>query len=143
MNLIKLLFSIATLSTLSSCLFKALTPPTSQELESADYGPPPPTQDKAIMRTLVVRRLKDVGYFDPNSAEVEDCSTPEKHWEYDTGRSTMEKTAYSFGWNFLCDVNVKNRQGGYTGFHRFNFLFSKDTVIGSDQFFNANTWNVP
>jgi hypothetical protein len=141
MNYLKVTILLAILTALSSCnlLFKSLTPPTSKDLEAADYGSPPATGNKEVMRGLVVKRLKDVGYFDPNSAEVEDCSIPEKHWEYSSVNSTMDKTGYSFGWRFLCDVNVKNRLGGYTGFRRSDFLYYNGNVIGSDQFYNGHT----
>lgn len=122
------------MTTSCSILFSSLEPPTSKELETADYGPAPDTNNQTEMRKLIVKRLKDLTFFDPNSAEVEECSAPEKAWEYDLGRTKPSKTAYFFGWNFLCDVNVKNRMGGYTGFRRSKMLYQNGSIVDGDNF---------
>lgn len=116
------IISVLVILILSACGQLPKVKPTDSELASANYGIPP---NKSEFSELLRKYLKKSGYKDPNSAQVEDCSDPQKKWQHVEDEYTPK---YFYGWQFECDLNAKNSMGGYVGFSRETFLFKDGEV---------------
>lgn len=92
---------VIALALIGAALSACATPPTAQQVASADYGPFPDSYQETI-KTYMASVLKD-----PDSARFDFSRTPVKAW-YGYGEKT-------FGWATCAGVNAKNSYGGYTG----------------------------
>lgn len=88
--------------------------PTNSDIRNAYFGEKPNQQEKLqIINEYVSRDL-----IDPESLRLK-CAQPRKGW----ARPFFSKPV-TFGYVFACDVNAKNRMGGYTGGELYVFLFN-------------------
>jgi len=97
--------------------------PTPQEISTANYGNPPETSDTI---GLARNKLKAMGYFDPNGAEIENCTEIKKMFIKDkqgSDYSRWDSRAILYGYGFYCDVNSSNRFGAKTGFSKTLLFF--------------------
>jgi hypothetical protein len=123
-SVLKPLFSLIGVCFLVSACMTKRPVPTTDELNSANYGTKPiPEEVPEMVRSYLKRR----GYFDPNGAEIEDCSEPEKAWKYDP--DNFEGWSYLFGWQVRCDINAKNRMGGFIGFEAYDYLVKDGEIL--------------
>lgn len=91
------------------------TPPTQEELSSADYGQYPADYEniiKGYMRTI----LKD-----PDSARYQFLNTPKTGWNGFGGKK--------FGYVVCAYINAKNSYGGYVGNRMSHFMIKNGRVI--------------
>ncbi len=93
-----------------------LNKPTQLQIDNADYGSCPGSY-KELIESRVKRRL-----IDPYSAVFSEWRGPSKGYFYDINGSY-------FGYRVCCEVNAKNRMGGYTGSQPFYFLIRNGQVI--------------
>jgi len=106
--------------------------PSAEQLANADYGPKPNNDE---IPEMVRRFLKRGGYFDPNGAEIEGCTEPRTVWldEFDCDGgpdyNPTGKTEFIFAWESRCDINSKNRMGGFTGFRRESYTLKNGKVV--------------
>lgn len=98
-----------------SALAGCATPPTQQEISSADYGPEP-SNYQAVIKDYMASALKD-----PESAR------------YEFYRKTTEKgfsgNPRTYGWVTCFNVNAKNSYGGYTGMQKYFVLIRHNVVV--------------
>lgn len=114
MALIKLAVGVVILS-----MIGCATPrPSGDDERMANYGERP-NDEKALSS---VKEYMGNKLLDPYSA-IYSCTKPIKAWV----TSSLLKSAdfggkVSYGFVVACDINAKNRLGGYTGTKRYNFL---------------------
>lgn len=111
------IFSLILFSTFLACSPVKIMAPNEADLLSANYGNPPPV---SALPELIKKYLKRKGYKDPNSAEIEDCSAPQKGWMH---AGEKWESIFEYGWQFECDINAKNSMGGYVGFSREKYVY--------------------
>jgi hypothetical protein len=104
------LIGAALLLSLAGCA----TPPTQEELATADYGPFPKDYQDTI-RAYFDQTLKD-----PDSVRYKWRGEPSRGWETLGGKK--------FGWRVCVDVNAKNSYGGYTGYQTSYFMFQNHRI---------------
>ncbi|HMS26260.1 MAG TPA: hypothetical protein PKC80_02675 [Burkholderiaceae bacterium] len=100
-----------------------VTPPSQEQMLSADYGPIP-TEDQ-IQRGIVSYlepRLKD-----PDSALTKNITKPKKG--YLTLTSIAAGSSYTYGWIVHFEVNAKNSYGGYVGYKEYSVVFRDGKVM--------------
>ncbi|WP_395406253.1 hypothetical protein ACHMW6_06160 [Pseudoduganella sp. UC29_106] len=93
------------------------SPPTTQELALADYGPAPKNY-KVTVTAHMQMLLKD-----PDSARYGFYIEPVKGY---AGRQRV------FGWATCVMINAKNSFGGYTGAQQYFFLIRNDKIVFYD-----------
>jgi hypothetical protein len=96
-------------------LFGCATPPTQQEIASADYGVYPKDYEE-IIKSYMNGILKD-----PMSAQYTFLGAPQIAWTSFGGRK--------FGYGTCVRINAKNSFGGYTGNHLSYFLIRNGSVV--------------
>lgn len=75
--------------------------------------PPPPTEQEAMQK---ISAYLESALFDPYSAKVSCTHVPHPSWIWaGTG------TDIRYGYLSLCNINAKNKLGGYTGAKRYVF----------------------
>lgn len=116
---------------LTSCM-KAPVPTQEDINNSSNYG-----NYVVPTKALVSKFLKTRDFYDPNSLELEDCSLEgEKAWIYNPD----DHSKFIYGYWASCDVNTKNRVGGYTGFKTVRLFQSKGVILDSENLlFNPQT----
>lgn len=92
--------------------------PTSEEMNSADFGPPPKDYE-ATVREHLSQTLKD-----PYSYDLKFLFEPRKDW---SGLGARKQ----FGYAVCANLNAKNSFGAYTGFKLTYFLIRYDQVVAS------------
>jgi len=105
----KTILLIAAIFLVSGCA----KPPTTAELNSADYGPKPEVYKEAIKAYYNSKLL------DPYSSMFT-FTEPRKGW---SGPNTV------YGWKVCGTVNGKNRMGGYAGAKPFYVLFRNGEIV--------------
>lgn len=95
----------------------AISPPTAQEAENADYGEYPSAY-REIVKAHMEYRLKD-----PSSAIYNFLNTPKRDWY-------RLNTIY-YGYGVCVAINAKNSYGGYTGNKVNYFLIKNDNIVMS------------
>lgn len=89
--------------------------PRSEEARMADFSEKPTKQETESK----INRYLEQTLFDPYTAKVS-CSQPtEKSW---ISNNMFNKPRYGF--LVKCDINAKNRMGGYTGLTEYWFVFN-------------------
>ena len=91
--------------------------PTQEEMNKADYGPPPTSYSTQITNIL------KANLFDPFSAVIE-IGTPEKNWYRENAFSENK-----FAWCVNARMNAKNRLGGYVGWHYYTFCYKNGVLV--------------
>ena len=104
-----------------------ITQPTPEQKAQADYGQKP-TQSE--LPGMIRKYLKSQEYYDPNGAEIENCTDLVQGW-IDNFNYT-DSTPFIFVWTVKCDVNGKNRMGGFTGFQTLEYHLKDGAVIEGD-----------
>ena len=98
-------------------------PPTSAELESAEYGIPPVGDHAHAIATTFGPTLRD-----PESARYQ-LGEPERSWlpryHFDVDRVAPYKSGHVFGWTIRFTVNAKNAFGGYAGAQAYEAFFQE------------------
>jgi hypothetical protein len=86
------------------------------DIFAADFGPKP-TQEEVLssVKSDMSRLL-----FDPYSA-VYECGLARKAWANLLG-------TIHFGWVAFCEINAKNRFGGYVGVRPYGFMINYGRV---------------
>lgn len=90
--------------TLAGCA----TPPSTEQISNANYGPYPTNYD------VIVKRHLNALLKDPSSAQWRKIKSPDKGWSVYFGRTV-------YGYAVCYGVNAKNSFGGYVG-ERLNFF---------------------
>jgi hypothetical protein len=88
--------------------------PSIQELDAADYGPPP-ANFKLNVLSFMQAHLRD-----PESARYTFYQVPQK---------TYAGTPRKYGWAACVTVNAKNAYGGYTGGKPYFFMVRNNVII--------------
>lgn len=97
------------------CLISACTVPVTPEQSRDAVFEPEPAFEFAV--ASITDYIKESA-IDPESVLVE-CNPAVKGW------ARRDKTASPrFGWLYLCDINARNRFGGYTGNRRHLFVIN-------------------
>ena len=122
----KLLILICSLILLSCTTNNSFYKPTVEQLKVAHYGSKPLVSN---IPQMVRNYLKISKYYDPNGAEIEECAEPVKGWIDDLSVDYDINNPYLYGWKTQCDINSKNRIGGFTGFKRKSYFIKNDQVI--------------
>jgi hypothetical protein len=91
--------------------------PKQDQIQSAYYGEKP-SREAAL---LIVKNYMSNILIDPYSATY-DCDTPRKAWANHVGR-------IYYGYVVFCDINAKNRFGGYVGSELSGFLLNSGKVV--------------
>lgn len=111
---------------LLSCATKVRTP-SPEQLSSAQYGSAPA---KLEVPEMIRRYLKASGYYDPNGSEIEACTDPIQGWVKNPNYDSREE--FVFGWKVSCDINGKNRMGGFVGFETIQYFVKDGNVIAGN-----------
>lgn len=105
---------------------KLAPPPTSAEIDAADYGVAPENPKEQVLAKLKIILP------DPMSAVVEWQGECVKSWwlypptgtTYLPGfRTPPPPQEVRFGWSIKANINAKNLLGGYVGFRLYTFYF--------------------
>ena len=122
---IKLLSLFAALA-----LVACATPVTQSEIQQAKFTPQP---KQAEIDKEVNSYLK-ANINEPEAAKKE-CSPPRKAW----ARALSYEPA-KFGWMVVCDVNAKEKSGGFGPLKAYMFLFTTNGnyAYDSSSFVNIN-----
>jgi len=113
--------------TLTILLFSCAHAPTSEEIQSADYGPYPDNYEDVI-KSYYSRSL-----FDPYSAIYTFDMSPRKGWA--SGMSGA-----SYGWVVCGTLNGKNRYGGYVGAKPIYVMIRYGSVAMAEEGYLANSY---
>lgn len=131
---------VATIIVSSILMTGCKTPPTRDELATANYGPKvSQAQMVSFVKSYMSSRL-----IDPSSATYR-CNTPHKAWikagSRGEGNATFNSTYY--GYFSTCLINGKNRLGGYTGSKEFSFMIyqhgNSSAIVHFDGFLAGGT----
>lgn len=102
--------------------------PTREAIQRADYGEKPnDTFAHTVIKESLVKSL-----IDPDSLKL-GCAESKKGWLRGPGLSSP----HNYGWVIYCEVNAKNRLGGYTGAKPYVYLFRGNQVIATDTYGDA------
>jgi len=99
---------------------------TREQWQKADYGE---KQDNSAYQAYIQESIKS-SLIDPDSLKMS-CADARKGWVKDIGYPL------TFGWVVYCQVNAKNRFGGYAGSKPYVYLFKGKTVLIANTFGNA------
>ncbi len=94
------------------------TPPTSSELENADYGSYP-----ANYKKILENKIK-MALIDEDSAKFRYSGDPLKAW-----KPLTNGNGYVYGWDVCVEVNAKNRMGGYVGYKPYYAFIKNGNVL--------------
>lgn len=97
-----------------------------EQMANADYGQ---KMDDSLYVAYIQQSLRK-SLIDPDSLKLS-CANARKGWLRGLGYQPPQ-----FGWVVYCEVNGKNRFGGYTGAKPYVYLFRGDRVI--DQYPDAS-----
>lgn len=97
-------------------LAACITPPTTAEMQAADYGPYPADYQ------AIVRNYMDDYLNDNESARYKFINQPVKF-------TTNDLTKHLYGWAACVDVNGKNQYGAYVGYKMHFFLINNGRII--------------
>ena len=114
----KLLLTLFTLPLITACAL----PVTQEAIDAASFGPEPIREE---YMAIIEERIRGIA-LDPESI-ILNCLEATKGW---ARRNEMDQP--SFGWLVACDVNGRNRFGGYTGNQPYAFLFNERGVLVLD-----------
>ena len=120
------LIGLAAVLALTACA----TPVTQSEIQQAKFAPAPKQAD---IDKEVNAYLK-ANINEPEAAKKE-CAPPRKAW----ARAFSYETP-KFGWMVVCDVNAKEKSGGYGPLKAYMFLFTENGNFSYDPsaFVNIN-----
>jgi hypothetical protein len=108
---------------LAGCSFA----PSKEQVANADFGErPDSTRATATITNYLERTL-----IDPGSLRLR-CAEARKGW----ARELISRPS-QFGWVVYCEVNAKNRLGGYTGAKPHIYLFKGDRLVLENSFGDA------
>ena len=106
----KMLLAFITLPIITACA----VPVTQEAVDTASFGPEP---QKEEYMTIIEDHLRGIA-LDPKSI-ILNCLEATMGW---ARRRVTDQP--SFGWLVACDVNGRNRFGGYTGIQPYVFIFN-------------------
>lgn len=119
MNRIGLALSLACPVFLIGC---AASPPTAEELASADYGTPISQQEaEEKAKSWLKGHLRD-----PSSAEYE-WGTVQQGW---ARTAPIEGGRLIWGYRLEARINARNGFGGYNGYKPYQFMFKNGELDG-------------
>lgn len=105
---------------LSGC---ASSPPTAEQLQSAEYGPYP-----SNWKEQVKERMKII-LVDPDSVQYRfNYPEPKKAWHDILGDEGMFSTERIYGWRTCFQYNAKNSLGGYVGYKDVFVFFNNGQI---------------
>lgn len=93
-------------------------PVTKEQWQNANFGE---KLDKSVYVAYIQKSIKE-SLVDPDSLKMS-CFDPVKGWAQD-----INEPRY-FGWLVYCEVNAKNRMGGYAGAKHYIYLFKGNKVL--------------
>ena len=114
----KILIAIIALSIVAACA----VPVTREAMEAASFGPEPLREE---YMAIIEGHIRGIA-LDPESI-ILNCFDATKGW---ARRNVSDQPA--FGWLVACDVNGRNRFGGYTGNQPYVFLFNDGGTLVLD-----------
>ena len=112
----RILLLTVVLAVLSGCA----TTVTREQWQSADYGE---KLDNSVYLAYIQKSVQN-SLIDPDSLRMS-CADARKGW------ATNINERAQFGWIVYCEVNAKNRFGGYVGAKPYIYLFKGDKVLVS------------
>ena len=112
----RFLLLTAILAALTGCA----TTVTREQWHNADYGG---KQDNSVYVAYIQQSVKS-SLIDPDSLKMS-CADARKGWAKNINKP------HQFGWIVCCEVNAKNKFGGYTGAKHYIYLFKGDKVLVS------------
>jgi len=112
----RILLLIVILAALTGCA----TTVTNEQWQKADYGK---KLDQSVYVAYIEQSVKS-SLIDPDSLQMS-CADARKGWAKNINEP------HQFGWLVFCQVNAKNRFGGYTGAKHYIYLFKGDQVLVS------------
>lgn len=120
---------LATTLSLAGCA--TLTVPTQEQLATADYGPPPPSNTTEVIKQSLLNSLKD-----PDSLKDFSVFPSEKAWfRIDRGwiGALGGKPAQEFVycWRVPFQYNAKNSYGGYVGTQLYYQYYKDGELLGT------------
>ena len=95
--------------------------PSNVRMMYANYGERP---NEARAKKTITNYLES-SLIDPDSLRLK-CAEPQKGWAREASSRPPR-----FGWIIYCEVNAKNRLGGYTGAKPDIYLFNGNNLVGS------------
>lgn len=93
---------------------------TMEQWQNADYGQ---KLDSSVYVAYIQQSVQS-RLIDPDSLKLS-CAEARKGWAKDINQP------HQFGWVVYCEVNAKNKFGGYTGAKHYIYLFRGDKVLVS------------
>jgi len=99
---------------LAGCSISSRPGPSQEDMDRADFGPPPRDIDKTILAWM------DEHLYDPISAIMEILSPPEKSWWGNTGTLMVPREIH-YCWIVKTRIIAKNKMGGYIGWKSYHF----------------------
>ena len=117
----KIVLLILIVSTLSAC---AGIPVTREKANAANFSAQP-TDEEAVQN---IRNYLENVLIDPGSLRLKCSKVLGKGW----ARKNFISDEPLFGYLVSCDVNSKNRMGGYTGGKHYVFIINGSRISGFD-----------
>ncbi|MBJ6724396.1 hypothetical protein [Geomesophilobacter sediminis] len=112
------------LSVIIACLLLSACAVSREAMMKADYGPQP-SKEEAMQK---VKQYLSLVLIDPDSLKLACSDDIRKGWLRDDPLGGTP----NFGWLIYCNVNAKNRFGGYTGYKNYFFAINKFSVVSRD-----------
>ena len=112
--------SLYAVPVLVALLASCVTTPSPDQIANADYGPPPPANYEAMIKSWYDKTL-----IDPESARYT-FAEPAKSYVKSSPLMGVRET---FGWRVCGTINAKNRFGGYTGQSPFITMFKNGAIV--------------
>ena len=112
----RFLLLTAILAALTGCA----TTVTREQWQDADYGE---MLDNSVYVAHIQQSVKR-SLIDPDSLKMS-CADARKGWAKEINRP------HQFGWIVYCEVNAKNRLGGYAGAKHWIYLFKGSNALVS------------
>ncbi|MBS3953598.1 MAG: hypothetical protein KGZ88_11675 [Methylomicrobium sp.] len=108
---------------LAGCSFA----PTKEQMTKADFGEKP----NSATATATITNYLERTLIDPGSLRLR-CAEAQKGWARE-----LISFPSRFGSVIYCEVNAKNRLGGYTGAKPHIYLFKGDNLVLKNSFVDA------
>lgn len=106
------------LTAILAVLTRCATTVTREQWHNADYGE---KSDNSVYVVYIQQSVKS-SLIDPDSLKMS-CANARKGWAKNISKP------HQFDWIVYCEVNAKNKFGGYTGAKHYIYLFKGNKVL--------------
>jgi len=113
--------SVFAFAVLLTGLIGCVKPPTAEEWDNADFGPPPGKTYEEVLQVLREELFEVL--FDSGSAILKFPSPPTKRWVQKPGGKRI------YGWGGQVLINAKNRFGAYIGVKKYDFVLRYGKLV--------------